>query len=316
MRRSNKISFILVLLLIISSIISICLIKSHKKHISAKADIRQDIRQEQNIEKKEKSLKDIKAEDKKPEEKATETTPDEDKKQEEKINNDKKDNKKSNVNKTKDNKTKDDKTNSNNLDIDKQVNTENKENKDKPSIPTTQGNTVFLGDSITEGISFFDFAKESNVIAEKGFTVKKASKALDRVVRANPDKIFIQLGVNDLLYGISSEEYQEAYTVLVQKTKQKMPSAKIYVQAIFPVTYKIEQKRPMLANSRIDEFNDAIRDMAGKQGVTFLDVSPLFKDANNCMDEQYTSDGIHLKYNSYVKWFDFLEKSVGPLMLK
>lgn len=313
MRRSNKIRFILVLFLVISSIISICLIKSHKKHISAKADIGQ----EQNIENEEKSLKDIKAEDEKPEEKATEMTPDDDKKQEEKINNDKKDNKKPKVNKNKD-----DKTNSNNLDIDKQVNTEtkenkdNKDNKDKPSIPATQGNTVFLGDSITEGISFFDFAKESNVIAEKGFTVKKASKALDRVARANPDKIFIQLGVNDLLYGISSEEYQEAYILLVQKIKQKMPSAKIYVQAIFPVTYKIEQKRPMLANSRIDEFNDAIRDMAGKQGVTFLDVSPLFKDANNCMDEQYTSDGIHLKYNSYVKWFDFLEKSVGPLMLK
>lgn len=187
---------------------------------------------------------------------------------------------------------------------------------ERPKIPNRKTNIIFIGDSITEGISFFDFTYDSNVIAEKGFTVKKALKSLNRLEKINADKIFIQLGLNDLLYGISSEEYKEDYIILIQNVKQRKPGAKIYVQAIFPVSYNIEQKRPMLSNARIDDFNNAIESMAKEQGVTFLNVSLLFKGDNNCMNEQYTSDGIHLKYDSYVKWLDFLEKNAGPLILK
>ncbi|MDZ5001641.1 hypothetical protein GNF79_21825, partial [Clostridium perfringens] len=48
------------------------------------------------------------------------------------------------------------------------------------------GNTVFLGDSITEGLSELEIIDEYNVVSEKGDTVVKAMYQLDKVKQMNP----------------------------------------------------------------------------------------------------------------------------------
>lgn len=300
MRRS-KISFGLIFFIVIITIIFICFINYKKANNMNVKKPKQEI----SSEKVNKSIDNTKVEDKKQEEKAAKATSDKNKPKKVEGNSESKKPKSEN---------KDVNHEDNSIILDK--NEDINEKVAKPETSNGKTNTVFIGDSITEGISYFGFTCDSNVIAEKGFTVKKASKALNKLEGVNADKIFIQLGLNDLLYDLSIEEYKERYTVLVQNIKQRKPNANIYVQAIFPVTYNIEQKRPMLSNARIDDFNNAIKSMAEEQGITFLNVSSLFKGANNCMNEQYTSDGIHLKYDSYVKWFDFLEKNAGPLILK
>lgn len=169
--------------------------------------------------------------------------------------------------------------------------------------------TVFVGDSITEGVSFFELTEDSKVVSEKGFTVAKAEKEIDRIVKAKPEHIFIQLGLNDMLYNISSEKFAKQYSDFVQNLTTKIPGVNIYIQAIFPVSAKMEQKRPELSNAKIDEFNNALSKMSKELNIQFIDVASILKDDQGKLREEYTSDGIHLKYKSYILWFDHLKAS-------
>ncbi len=168
--------------------------------------------------------------------------------------------------------------------------------------------SIFIGDSITEGLSAYELIDESRIISKKGFTVKKAKAELKRVVRVKPERVFIQLGLNDMLYGISSEKYVSDYQDLVHAIQDNLPDTKIYLQSIFPVSAKVEIEKPLLSNKNIDEFNQVLSKMCDEQGTCFIDVSSLVKDDNGRLNENYSSDGIHLKFKAYGLWLDYLKE--------
>jgi len=194
----------------------------------------------------------------------------------------------------------------NSADTEKQGDSQNTQTVEQKSFKDYFKDSLFIGDSITEGLSSYGLVEESNVLASKGFTVSKMGSEVDKVVKAKPQKIFILLGANDILYGMSSQKFALSYGELVQSIKDRVPGAKIYIQSIFPVAAKVETQKPMMSNNRIDEFNNAIKEMANEKGVKFLYTASLFKDEKGRMREECSSDGIHLNYKSYSAWISYL----------
>lgn len=170
-------------------------------------------------------------------------------------------------------------------------------------------NALFIGDSITEGISAYGLLDASNILAAKGLTISKAEKEMDTIVKRHPEKIYILLGSNDLLYGMDSEEFSSDYIEFIQHIKDKLPETKIYIQSIFPVSRNIEIEKPLLSNSRIDEFNVNLKKKAEAQGIGYIDISSLLKDGSGIMNKEYTSDGIHVKYKFYSIWLDCVKNN-------
>jgi hypothetical protein len=168
---------------------------------------------------------------------------------------------------------------------------------------------LFIGDSITEGISAYGLLDKTNVLAVKGCTILKAEKEIDTIVKRNPDKIYILLGSNDLLYGMDSEKFSSEYVEFIHHIKDKLPESKIYIQSIFPVSKDVENKKPMLSNSRIDEFNRKLKSMADQEGIGYINVEKLLKDDMGIINKDYTSDGIHVKYKVYSIWLDYVKKN-------
>lgn len=169
--------------------------------------------------------------------------------------------------------------------------------------------SLFVGDSITEGISAYGLLSNTNVLAVKGLTVLKAEKEIGTIAKRKPERIYILLGSNDLLYGMDSEKFSSEYVEFIRHIKDKLPGAKIYIQSIFPVSKDVERKKPLLSNSRIDEFNKALSKMAEEQDIGYIDVSSLLKDSNGIMNKDYTSDGIHVKYKFYSIWLDCVKRN-------
>lgn len=168
---------------------------------------------------------------------------------------------------------------------------------------------LFIGDSITEGISAYGLLNDKNVLAVKGLTVLKAEKEIDTIAKRNPERIYILLGSNDLLYGMDSEKFSSEYIEFIQHIKDKLPDSKIYIQSIFPVSKDIESKKPMLSNSRIDEFNTRLKSMAKEQKINYINISEFLKDNSGIMNKDYTSDGIHVKYKFYSIWLDCVKRN-------
>lgn len=170
-------------------------------------------------------------------------------------------------------------------------------------------NTVFVGDSVTEAIDGYDMLKDAKVVAKNGQTLVEANKLSAQIKELSPKKIFILLGTNDLLNNISTEQFVSYYENLIKLLLSDSPNAKIYVQSILPVEEFIDKEKPLLSNSRIDEFNKALKDMKKDSNVEFLNIASVYKNDKGSMYDGYTSEGIHLKFNYYNMWFNYLENN-------
>ena len=53
--------------------------------------------------------------------------------------------------------------------------------------------------------------------------------------------------------------------------------------------------------------NKLIKELAIAEGVTFINLYPLFLDNAGHMDKKLTGDGLHLNAEGYKVWIDFLK---------
>lgn len=165
---------------------------------------------------------------------------------------------------------------------------------------------LFLGDSITDSISFYEFLDQSHVIAKFGLTAKGAKGKIEEIAKADPKNIFIMFGMNDILTGEDREKFIKDYLELIQSIKEKLPDVKIYIQSILPVEPKVKDKKPLLTNENINEFNQALMDMAEDEKIDYINIKEILEQNNDLLEP----DGIHVKYKFYKLWLDYLVENI------
>lgn len=163
--------------------------------------------------------------------------------------------------------------------------------------------SVFLGDSITEGLSYHDVLKEENVLAGAGKTAEFALEDVDELVTRKPEHIFIQLGSDDILWPTDNpKEYSLSYYAqLIDRIKERLPEAYITILSVTPVTAQAEKAEPRYQN--IGDYNEGLKELASKVQVGYIDVSSIAADH----PEMYDADGIHFQAEFYPILLDYLK---------
>ena len=164
---------------------------------------------------------------------------------------------------------------------------------------------LFLGDSITDSLSFYELIDEKNVFAKLGFTTKKALDEIEEIINKNPENIYILFGMNDILTFKDSEKFIMCYKELIDTIHDKLPNATIYIQSILPVTPEVKSNKPSLTNENIDIFNHAIKKMAEEENIKYLNIREILE--NNT--KLFEPDGIHVKYKFYELWLEYLTEN-------
>ncbi|WP_425341237.1 GDSL-type esterase/lipase family protein [Brevibacillus borstelensis] len=179
-----------------------------------------------------------------------------------------------------------------------------KESAAKTSHQADFQTSVFLGDSITEGLSFHDVLDEANVSAGAGKTAEFALEDIDDLAKRNPQHVFIQLGSDDILWPVENPiAYSlDQYAKLIGQIKEKLPKAKISILTVTPVTAEAEKTEPRY--KKIGQYNQGLKELAAKQQVEFIDLSPLFAGQPDLHD----TDGIHFKAEFYPLLLDFIKE--------
>jgi len=177
------------------------------------------------------------------------------------------------------------------------------------SYKTIFQNSVFLGDSITEGLSYHDILDEANVMGDAGKTTELALENIDDLTKRNPKFVFIMLGSDDLLLPpqITDNPMQYSlnyYEKLIEGIKGKLPDAAITVLSVTPVKPEMEKEFPGYKN--INDYNQGLKELAAKEKVEYMDLSPLFADNKNL----HTSDGVHFKPEFYTRMLGLLKDQV------
>ena len=79
--------------------------------------------------------------------------------------------------------------------------------------------------------------------ADNNLTTDKALNSVSSVAAANPSKVYVLVGLNDLNYGTrSGENVAERIGSIVESLKEAIPSVKVYVVSLLPITQSFEAK--------------------------------------------------------------------------
>ncbi len=164
---------------------------------------------------------------------------------------------------------------------------------------------VFLGDSIT-------FQEDWNVlfgisnIANAGIsgnTTDDILARLDAVISAKPQKLFLMIGINDLLRNKDISYVFTNYEEIIGKISLKSPNTKIYIQSVLPMNNNIVgSKFGTVDSQRIINLNSKIKSLADGNKVFFIDLYPYFCGVDNKLAAGYTKDGLHLNSHGYAVW--------------
>lgn len=168
---------------------------------------------------------------------------------------------------------------------------------------------VFFGNSITHG-GDFDVAFPNKKNCNLGYPSDDLEGMRNRVpqVKAlHPQKLFIMGGFNGL-EKMELDEFCVFYKELVLELKAACPETKLFMQSILPVNENI-LGNPLCSNTKIEQANEIIRNIAEFNHSTYIDLHTLYKK-DGILNGEYTTDGVHLKTEAYQLWYDVVQNHI------
>ena len=163
------------------------------------------------------------------------------------------------------------------------------------------GRIVFLGDSITEGFSLDYFFPDLQAL-NRGISGDHTDGLLQRlhhsVIRLQPSKLFVLIGINDIGAGDQDSSIVDNYLQLMQQMAKQIPGTTIFIQSILPTS----RNRPNCPKQKINHLNTVIREYAEQFAFKWIDLHSLFKNKEGYLKKDLTDDGLHLNGAGYLLW--------------
>ena len=184
---------------------------------------------------------------------------------------------------------------------------------------------AFVGDSITDGLKLYETIPNATVISHTGINLSQLAikqvietddgrnlTFLDALKEDQPAKIYIMMGANDIGF-VAKEKFISMYGQFIDAVREQHPHSTIYVQAMFPVTASKSNSDPRYANSKIDEYNLALMELAREKRVYFIYTSEALKNEDGALPEEASpKDGMHFGPSSYTLWIEYLKLHTAP----
>jgi lysophospholipase L1-like esterase len=169
--------------------------------------------------------------------------------------------------------------------------------------------TLFIGDSITEGYDLKHFYNDSN-IANMGISGDFTSGVLDRLnhaKRLQPKKIFLMIGINDILKLVPFEKTKSNYSAIIDYIKKECPETKFFIQSNLPTDYHVVNNLPNdTILQYVNDLNIFLRAQCEQKGATFIDMYSKFESDKKVLQSVLTYDGLHLSYEGYKVWTEVI----------
>jgi lysophospholipase L1-like esterase len=164
-------------------------------------------------------------------------------------------------------------------------------------LPVTDKATVFLGDSITEEALLHELLPGFDVRNRgiRGDRTTALLSRIDEITRAQPEKLFLLIGTNDLRSGASESEIVANVLKLIEATRLASSETEIYVQSVLPRGAEFRDQIELL-NRQLEE---AIKDSA-----VWINLYPVFVDTDGSIRNTFSNDELHLNGRGYLAWRD------------
>ncbi|HEY9692670.1 MAG TPA: GDSL-type esterase/lipase family protein [Oculatellaceae cyanobacterium] len=130
--------------------------------------------------------------------------------------------------------------------------------------------------------------------------------------QTQPEIIFVMIGVNDLLRGVPDNQLLANQQEIMRYLRRSHPQSQIVFQSILPhagasASWEGRDRLLKLSNIRIRELNRKLAAIASTEGVSYLDLYPLFVNEQGDLRPSLSTDGLHLNYQGYIVWRSALQ---------
>lgn len=164
---------------------------------------------------------------------------------------------------------------------------------------------VFFGDSLTDFFPLQDFFPEHAIYNRgiAGDTTKNLLKRIDNIVELHPQKLFIQIGTNDLGKGKKVKKVVDNIMKIHDYISHRSPETKIHIISLYPVSHHKMWLSPFISglrsNNKIREVNYLLAEKCSAQNISFINIHPLLINAKGRLKKEYTIEGLHISGQGY-----------------
>jgi lysophospholipase L1-like esterase len=160
---------------------------------------------------------------------------------------------------------------------------------------------MMLGDSITDEGEWSELW--GKVVQNRGISGDTTSGVLDRLYTLNPNtkRVFIMIGVNDIMRGVSEDIVFENYKKILKFFQDKN------IEVIIQSTLYIGESRKQNFNVKIEKLNQNLEEFAKSNKIVFINLNPIFAPQKTLL-KSFTKDDLHLNADAYKLWIETLKK--------
>lgn len=149
-----------------------------------------------------------------------------------------------------------------------------------------------------------------NLSAAGATTADALNKQLPHLDGTRATLVTVCVGVNDLLRGREAKQFAEDYETLISKLRD--PGRVIVVTNIPDIASApaLKGKADDSLRLRLEQFNKAIGEVAGRYGVPLVDLYKSSGEVIRSRPEFFSSDGLHPSEVGYAYWADAMWPAV------
>ncbi|MGA9378113.1 MAG: GDSL-type esterase/lipase family protein [Phormidium sp.] len=175
-------------------------------------------------------------------------------------------------------------------------------------LPQSPNDIIFLGDSLIERCEWSEILENPNIKNRgiAGDNLYGMLKRLDQVTFIRPKKIFLMIGINDVISNQKLEDIVRKYRLTLANIKQSTPRTEVYIQSVLPANSRF---RTPVDNNLIFRLNQELQVLAREFNYQYIDLYSFFT-IDNELAYRYSNDGLHLNGEGYAVWKDIIKNYV------
>lgn len=163
---------------------------------------------------------------------------------------------------------------------------------------------VMLGNSITAGGKWDSLLRRDDV-ANRGIGSDNTYGFLARmryVTHLRPRVCFVMGGINDIYAGFTVETVVRNYAAILDTLRAHNIIPVVQSTLFASHRWRLAREK----NELVAALNGQLRQLCAVRGVPFLDINSRLS-TDGLLDEQYTTDGIHLTGSAYTVWVESVQ---------
>ena len=176
-------------------------------------------------------------------------------------------------------------------------------------LPNDTNEIIMLGNSLTHNFEWSEYFNNVNIKNRgiNGDITKGILNRLDEITESKPKKIFIEIGINDLLQGYFVNTIFKNYCKIVQTIRERSPKTRIYVQNILPTNLTLFDN-PVIDS--ICVLNNKLKDYSALNNLKYIDLYTKFM-INERLNPKYDcGDNLHLNGAGYLVWCAMIQNYI------